>query len=79
MIGVSYSSLLSFCVTAVLVRCGLLQVVGPLAAQKWLAEARQALHLRYHFVHCREFDAHGGPARQWLMNMTGMHAFSSML
>ncbi|EIE26920.1 hypothetical protein COCSUDRAFT_59422 [Coccomyxa subellipsoidea C-169] len=35
-------------------------VIGPSAAQRWLAEAAQALQLRYHFVHCRNFDADGG-------------------
>ncbi|BDA43097.1 probable zinc phosphodiesterase ELAC protein 2 at C-terminar half [Coccomyxa sp. Obi] len=55
-----------------------LLVIGPSAAHKWLAEARQALQLRYHFMHCRDFDAHGGPARQWLMNMTGLLSWQSV-
>ena len=41
-------------------------------AQRWLAEAGQALQPRYHFVHCKDFDASGGPSRLWLMSMTGM-------
>lgn len=50
---------------------GFLQVIGPMPAQRWLAEAGQALQLRCHFVHCEDFDASGGPSRLWLMSMTG--------
>lgn len=54
---------------------GFLQVIGPMPAQRWLAEADQALQLRYHFVHCKDFDASGSPSRLWLMSMTGTSPF----
>ena len=49
----------------------LVQVIGPKAAQAWLAEAAPPLGLHYHFAHCHDFDTKPGLARPWLMKHLG--------
>lgn len=47
------------------------QVIGPAAAQAWLAEVSATLGLRYYFSHAHDFDTKPGLARPWLMKQMG--------
>lgn len=47
------------------------QVIGPEAAQAWLAEVALPLGLHYHFAHCHGFDTKPGLARPWLLKHLG--------
>ena len=49
----------------------LAQVIGPEAAQAWLAEVALPLGLHYYFAHCHDFDTKPGLARPWLMKHLG--------
>lgn len=51
-----------------------LQVVGPKAAELWLASTAGFLQLRYHFVHCADFDAYSCPSKAWLLSALGTMA-----